>query len=149
MNSYNGFTSAERTKAQRWLNEEYRAGRRVRPTSCVACGQDRGVIEAHAEDYSGPPYERVDEFPLCYRCHMLVHCRFRAPYAFEKYVRSLELGMVWPAMQTRSWPAIQAYLAVPSEPRLDERTGGDPRILRAIASGEYDPRLRELLEDPR
>jgi len=141
MNSYNGFTPNQRIKALRWLNEEYAQGRRTRPTSCDVCGQTRGHLEAHSEDYSGPPFgDNIGAFGLCYRCHMMIHCRFSNPWAFERYVQSLELGQVWPPIG-RSWPTIQAMLNGPAQdPPLDERAGGDPGLLRAIAAGHYRPR---------
>jgi hypothetical protein len=44
----------------------------ARPVKCCACGQEHGVIDAHAEDYSDPfAPGKTDQFPLCYRCHML------------------------------------------------------------------------------
>jgi hypothetical protein len=54
-NAYNGFTSSERDRAFAWYKGELAAGRRHRPTVCDVCGQTDGVIEAHSEDYSGPP----------------------------------------------------------------------------------------------
>ncbi len=138
MNSYNGFSPARRLRALRWLTAEYDAGRRTRPTSCDACGQARGLIEAHSEDYGEPFGAHVGRFALCYRCHMLVHCRFRAPAAFEGYVASLELGHVWPPIG-RSWADITAMLAGATAPPLDDRTGGDPGLLRAMATGTYNP----------
>jgi hypothetical protein len=50
---YNGFSGCQRDRAQRWLNKEWDAGGLARSSECVACGQTEGVIQAHAEDYSG------------------------------------------------------------------------------------------------
>jgi hypothetical protein len=41
-------------KARRWLQGEYAAGRRARPTVCDACGQTEGEISAHSESYAEP-----------------------------------------------------------------------------------------------
>lgn len=76
MNSYNGFSGAQRAEAQRWLNEQYAAGTLARPSKCVFCGQTDGPIDAHAEDYSKPFGPHLSEFPACYVCHMMIHCRF-------------------------------------------------------------------------
>lgn len=143
VNSYNGFSPAQRTAALRWLNREYAAGTRTRPTSCDVCGQTRGLIEAHSEDYSGPPYgPNIGAFGLCYRCHMMIHCRFSAPDAFEAYVQSLEAGVLWPPTG-RSWPTIQKMLAMtPGQLELAPhatRTAGDPTILRRILAGAFRP----------
>lgn len=85
MQSYNGFSGEQRARAQRWLNAEWAAGRRRRPQRCEACGQDQGIIHAHAEDYSEPFGDHTDEYKLCYRCHMMLHCRFRNFMAWEHY----------------------------------------------------------------
>lgn len=93
MKSYNGFTSAQRIKAQAWLNKQWREGEFPRPVECMACGQTAGRIDAHAEDYS-EPFKRgkTDQFHLCFRCHMAVHCRFKSPAAWEKYRRDVRAG---------------------------------------------------------
>lgn len=129
MNSYNGFSPTQRQRALRWLNGEYAAGRRSRPTSCQACGQTEGLLEAHSEDYSGPPFgANIGQFGLCYRCHMMVHSRFRARRAFELYAHSIDLGRVWPAIETRNWYAVQTML------------GMDPDVLAMVAQDDTHPR---------
>jgi hypothetical protein len=54
MKSYRGFSPAERLRSLQWLHAESAAGRRQRPTVCESCGQTKGVIETHNEDYSFP-----------------------------------------------------------------------------------------------
>lgn len=41
----------------------------------------------HSEDYSEPFGDHIGRYTLCYRCHMLVHCRFTGdgPRAWEEY----------------------------------------------------------------
>jgi hypothetical protein len=39
LKTYNGFDHDQRMKGYRWLQGEYAAGRRARPTACDACGQ--------------------------------------------------------------------------------------------------------------
>jgi hypothetical protein len=146
VNAYNGFSSSQRMAALRWLNAEYAAGRRVRPSSCDACGQKRGLFEAHSEDYSGPPYgDNIGAFGLCYRCHMMIHTRFKAPDAWEAYIVTLERGGMYPPTG-RSWATIQAMLrqVQPSETLLTYATverwqGGNPTILRQIGAGAFRP----------
>jgi hypothetical protein len=146
MNSYNGFSPTQRTRALRWLNAEYAAGRRSRPTSCQACGQTEGLLEAHSEDYSGPPFgANIGRFGLCYRCHMMVHSRFRARRAFELYAHSIDRGLVWPAIPKRNYYAVTAMLGTPIEQMgalLEEcRPRGDvpviPLLLWRMADGEF------------
>ena len=94
MNSYNGFSPAQRTRAQAWLNREWESGRLARPHVCCACGQSNGIIDAHAEDYSEPFQSgKTDEYHLCFICHMMVHCRFRNHTAWARYRSAVARGV--------------------------------------------------------
>tara|TARA_R100000773_G_scaffold36307_1_gene31302 strand:- start:1602 stop:1847 length:246 start_codon:yes stop_codon:yes gene_type:complete len=77
MKSYNGFTPKERTDAFIWLKGEYASGRREKGKVCDACGQTKGIVEDHSEDYSYPYGDHIGKYTFCYRCHMMIHCRFR------------------------------------------------------------------------
>lgn len=104
MKDYNGFTGAQRLRAQRWLTEMWSAGRLQRPVECCACGQREGALDAHAEDYSEPfAPGKTDEFHLCFRCHMMVHNRFAVPAAFEHYRVCVAGGIRFEAMLRRNW----------------------------------------------
>jgi hypothetical protein len=93
MKSYNGFSPEARERAARWLRAEWASGRLAKPSVCCACGQDQGVIDAHAEDYSEPFRAGVtDEFHLCFTCHMMVHCRFRNRAAWDRYREAIAKG---------------------------------------------------------
>lgn len=106
MNSYNGFTPAQRAKAQAWLNSQWNSGALARPCECHACGQTEGVIDAHAEDYSEPfAAGKTDEFHLCFICHMMVHCRYRNRQAWENYKNTVMDGGRYPAYKGRNWTA--------------------------------------------
>lgn len=160
MNSYNGFSPSQRNRAGAWIRAERAAGRLPRPERCVACGST-GLIDDHAEDYSEPFGPHVHAFPLCYRCHMMVHCRHGSgARAFAAYLDELDAGRRWPAMVSRNFdeirrmldagPALRAPLALWIEgdpPALADRVRdgvlGAPSILRAIGRGDYDPRTRK------
>ena len=93
LKAYNGFSEAQRNKAQRWLNASWASGQLVKPERCVACGQTHGVIDAHAEDYSEPFRAGVtDGFHLCFICHMQVHCRPHNRRAWSMYRMRVETG---------------------------------------------------------
>lgn len=93
MKDYNGYSGAQRAKAQKWLNAEWKAGRLARPAVCSACGQDQGIIDAHAEDYSEPfAAGKTDEFHLCRVCHTQVHRRFRYPAVWVAYRAAVAKG---------------------------------------------------------
>ena len=85
MNSYNGFSGEQRLRALDWINAEYRAGRRKRPTRCEACGQTEGAFDAHSEDYSSPFGPHIGRFSLCFVCHLMIHGRGRSPAAWDHY----------------------------------------------------------------
>jgi hypothetical protein len=109
VNWYNGFSPAQRNRAQAWLRQQWAAGR-PRPRVCCACGQDRGVIDAHAEDYTEPFGDHIDRYPLCYRCHMMVHCRFRCSEAWDAYRRAIRAGAGYEPIYTRSFGIVAAQL---------------------------------------
>ncbi len=104
MNSYNGFSPRQRYRALDWLKGEYKAGRRHRPTRCDACGQTEGVIEPHSENYSEPFGDHIGAFGLCYRCHLMIHCRFRSKEAWDAYRQAIREGKRFQALYTRSFP---------------------------------------------
>jgi hypothetical protein len=111
MNSYNGFSPAQRNRAQAWLRDQWARGLRPRPSVCCACGQDQGVIDAHAEDYSEPFGDHTDSYPLCYRCHMMVHCRFRNRRAWDRYRGHIRAGLRFAPLYHRNFGQISAQLA--------------------------------------
>lgn len=84
---YNGFSPQQREKASRIQREAIKSGRLKDPNECACsiCGQDKGIRHYHNEDYS-------DEMILencrvvCWRCHMMIHKRFRHPESFAKYM---------------------------------------------------------------
>jgi hypothetical protein len=134
--SYNGFTPAQRNKAQGWLNAQWSSGSLARPAECCACGQTGGVIHAHAEDYSEPfAAGKTDEYHLCYRCHMMVHCRFSGAFAWQRYKRAINSGVRYAALRG-GFPALKSQHldAAPDWPE-PEHVGPAParRVLDEIA----------------
>ena|SRR5450759_3655557 len=103
MREYNGYTPTERMRALRWLQAEYAAGRRHRPIVCDVCGQSEGPIEAHSENYSAPYGDHTGQHGLCYRCHMMVHCRFKSHEAFEHYRRHVHGGRIFEPIGRNFW----------------------------------------------
>ena len=105
MKDYNGYTAAQRSKSMDWLRAQWEVGAVKRPFKCCACGQDKGIIDAHAEDYS-EPFEagKTDQYPLCYRCHMMVHCRFRNKDKWEWYRLQIKNGVRFKPFYSRNFP---------------------------------------------
>lgn len=113
MNSYNGFSPAHRMRALAFYKTERAAGRKIAPTVCDGCGQTKGVIAPHSEDYSEPFGDNIGAYGLCYRCHMMIHCRFRARQAWQTYLQLLEDGAMFRPLYTPNFDAIRAMLNAP------------------------------------
>lgn len=139
MRSYNGFTGSQRARAQRWLNEHWAAGTLARPSTCCACGQDQGIFDAHAEDYSEPfAAGKTDEFHLCLTCHLMLHCRVDNPAAWDRYRAAVRAGATFAPFLTRNWYVFRArFLAAADLPEpWRMRTPPDRLVLDEIeASG--------------
>lgn len=138
---YNGFTPNERGKVGRWQNKQYAAGF-PRPTECDSCGQTQGLIIHHCEDYGEPFGDHIWQFPLCYRCHIMLHCRFFAGDAFEEYVKLVESGYQFAAMYKMDFGALKRdHIATPgariAKYRIVEPKGN--RVLARCAEGEWLP----------
>ena len=95
LKTYNGFDHDQRMKGYRWLQGEYAAGRRARPTVCDACGQTEGRSTRTREDYSEPFGDHIGRYGLCYRCHMAIHTRFNNPEAWTAYKIHVALGRIF------------------------------------------------------
>lgn len=105
LRTYNGFGHNQRMKAGAWQKEQYARGRLKRPSRCCACGQTHGPLIDHCEDYSEPfRPETTCRYPMCYRCHMMVHCRHRDRVAWARYRDAIESGVRYPAIN--SFPAL-------------------------------------------
>ena len=129
MRAYNGFTPAQRAKAGAWMRVQWNSGAIPRPVRCCACGQEKGILDAHTEDYSEPyAAGKTDEFPLCFRCHMLVHCRFNGRETFCRYHGSIMEGDLYAPFYTRNFNAI-------IEQHLE---GGTPEIIERRAPPARD-----------
>lgn len=92
MKSYNGFEPEQRERALAWLKREYAAGRRTRPRICTPCGQTRGIIQHHSEDYSEPFGDHIGAFELCWLCHQMIHSRHRNPQGWDVYREVIRAG---------------------------------------------------------
>lgn len=105
MNSYNGHSPAQRMKALGWFKKQLAAGLKdPRPLECECCGQTCGLLMWHSEDYSDPfSLEHIGKHGLCYRCHMIIHCRFKSPEAFIQYATALFVGKQFAPMMHNNW----------------------------------------------
>ena len=147
---YNGFSWGERMKVGRWQNKQYESGF-PKPTECDACSQTSGLMYHHCEDYSEPYGAHIWQFPLCYRCHIMLHCRFFAPEAFTGYAKLVEDGYQFAPMYKMNFGSLkQDHINVPGA-RTATYQLVDPRgtqILTRCAAGEWTPtNLDELVRE--
>jgi hypothetical protein len=84
---YNGFGPKIREESFDWLKAEIAAGRVPPPSRCQACGETEGHLDYHTEDY--------------FRCHMMLHSRFRFPARWHRYIEQLEAGAWWKPLLSR------------------------------------------------
>ncbi len=136
MRDYNGFSASRRTKAAAWIREGVAAGFIDPPCVCDLCGQDRGLFDMHAEDYSEPFGPHVYRYGLCYGCHMMLHCRHRSPGAWALYLEHIHEG-IFPPWRSRDFGAVQAFLRSSFPPKRP-----------AAAFGRFDRKgLLKVLRD--
>lgn len=142
ISSYNGFSGEYRLKIGRFQEAEFAAGRAKRPTKCLACGQTEGRIIAHLEDYDDPIQGIMG---LCNRCHLMVHCRFRAPEMWDGYRAAIRAGIRYrPAY---SWDEFRVSLKRGAQVAFDfhREQKVDRTILDEIEEGRFLPSRQKLL----
>jgi hypothetical protein len=110
MNSYNGFTPSQRMKAYKWLMNEYALSTRTKPVKCDSCGLTEGIIEPHSENYGEPFGNHIGQYSFCYRCHMMLHCRFRNKSAFIRYSTEVATGIQYEPFYVRNFHAFIKHL---------------------------------------
>lgn len=109
MNSYNGFSPAQRYKALAYHKAQIKSGAKApKPKMCDGCGTERGFLAWHSEDYSEPFGPHIGEYGVCYRCHMHIHCRFKNPKAFAKYAEVIESGYRFVPYISSNWERFKA-----------------------------------------
>jgi hypothetical protein len=125
MNWYNGFSPEQRAASGAWVKEQVQLGLYVWPTRCEACGQDTGIFDTHVEDYSQPYGDHNYAYPLCFRCHMVLHLRFRMPSLWSEYRAHIRDGFRFQACFQRNLYAVIAMAnnpwSVPHEQDAGEK----------------------------
>ena len=110
-NSYNGFTAAERRAAGKVIRAELADGRLLFAPSCSLCNRALTPShQMHLEDYATP----LSAYPICRRCHVILHLRFIRPEAWLRLVAEnradhaqwFELLTLDPASRRRSFDEI-------------------------------------------
>jgi|TARA_R100001510_G_C7654982_1_gene213879 hypothetical protein len=116
MQTYKGWSGDFRKESLKLTNKAKRLGWIASPTCCNRCGQTKGILHLHNEDYDVTYYtlkKVFDRFPvtitkeekdkvnsvleeICWRCHMLHHSVRRNKQAVEKYFAEIKNGKQYP-----------------------------------------------------
>lgn len=128
MSSYKKWSKEERLKSLK-LTKKLRAYNILRPDKCCnRCGQDKGIIHWHNENYDitlevlgnafiteKRKYLTDEEIvkvktaleTLCWRCHMMHHSQRRAPLMVEKYFNEIRQGKQYPPVYQHNFKALR------------------------------------------
>lgn len=98
LSNYNGFTGREREASLRRVHKLWDSGEVPRPTECMACGQTKGTIHGHSEDYSNDHVH----IPLCITCHLILHMRFQLPAVWDQYRERVRQGWQGTPLEQRN-----------------------------------------------
>lgn len=123
-------------RALRWLRAEQAAGRRQRPSVCDACGQDKGIVDNHSEDYSEPFGDHIGRFSLCFTCHAHVHTRDKCPGAWGRYKRLVSEGFRFQPSYRRDWPRFASNFLRRA-----------PKLQAALVEAVGPPPARRILDE--
>lgn len=93
MKDYNGFSGAERNKADYIQKKAIAKGELVVEQKCCMCGQTEGLIMRHMENYSNP-LDLNAIIPMCVECHLKLHSRFSKPVMWIKHCLAVRAGYV-------------------------------------------------------
>lgn len=95
---YNGWSPEERLATLPIQREAIKAGRLQRPTHCSICGcasnrnwRADDAVWFHDERYDRP----LEPYPVCRRCHRLLHQRFEQPQPWLDLITQHGKGGTW------------------------------------------------------
>lgn len=110
LKSYNGFTPEQREQGDRIIKEAIAKGelKPLKDCVCADCGQDKGIRHYHTEDYS-PDKILKAVVPLCWRCHMMLHSRFRHPKSYAAYKEAVKNGKRYAPVYRHDFAALEEH----------------------------------------
>lgn len=91
---YNGYSGEVRVQADRKIKVAIELGLIPPSRQCSVCGETKGRIDYHAENYGRPLLVAA----ICQKCHMALHNRFRSSgYAasWQKRIKPHADGTKW------------------------------------------------------
>jgi hypothetical protein len=116
MKTYKKWSPEFRKASLKLTNKAKKLGWIPQPKVCRRCGQDKGILHLHNEDYDVTYYtltevfnrfpveitqEEIDKInealePICWRCHMMHHSVRRNKVAVENYFKEIKAGKRYP-----------------------------------------------------
>ena len=111
MKSYKKWTKLQRLKSLQITNKAKQMGLIKKPKKCNRCGQTKGILHLHNEDYDWtlkelPKYlngekeidKKAREYiancleEICWICHMVHHSKYRNKKAHDEYFKKVKEG---------------------------------------------------------
>lgn len=89
MRNYKQWTPKERMDSYKLTKKAIANGVIPPATVCNRCGQDKGIVMYHNEDYSDP-IKYLES--LCWRCHQIHHSEHINKEACDKYWEEIRNG---------------------------------------------------------
>ena len=109
MQEYNGFSEKERLKGDRIIKKAIKEEKLLPMTQakCGICGQDKGIIQYHCEDYT--PENILDDIsPLCWHCHQQLHRNKNDnPEKWKQYLKDVKDGVLKPPVYNKRYWTIE------------------------------------------
>ena len=104
LSEYNGFSPEDRIKGDKIIKKAIDEGilPDLHTIPCALCGQDKGVREYHAEDYS-PDKILDDVICVCKSCHIHIHSQWRGSKGWNKREEEIKKGIKHKPTYTTSW----------------------------------------------
>ena len=116
MKQYKKWSAEFRRKSLKHTQRAQKLGWIPYPKQCNRCGQEKGIIHTHNEDYDVTFYTLEEVFSkqpiqiteqqlnnvnsvleaLCWRCHMMHHSVRRNPQAVKTYFQEVAFGKQYP-----------------------------------------------------
>ena len=127
MRNYKQWSAEFRKESLKLTNKAKKLGWIKQPTKCCKCGQEKGIIQLHNEDYDATYYTLRDAFnrfpvditeeelqkvndallELCWRCHMMHHSKHRNAEAVEQYFQEVKAGKQYPPVYRHNFDILK------------------------------------------
>lgn len=124
MKSYKKWSPEERLESLKLTNKARSMGLLEAPTKCRCCGQTEGILHTHNKNYdvtlllvpkiingtaTQDEVNQVKEVlvPLCWRCHMILHSKYRNLASYEKYFAEIKEGKQYPPVYKHNFEILK------------------------------------------